>query len=281
MPEVKNYKPGTFCWVELATTNPPAAKRFYSELFGWKTQDNPVPGLGTYTVAQINGGDVAGLMGMPDQQAKGVPPHWNSYVAVANVDEAADKATSLGGKILAPPIDVMDLGRMAVIADPSGAALSLWRAKQHIGAGTVTEHGALIWNELQTRNVDACGAFYTRLFGWKTETMKGVYVQTYTVFNEGAEPRAGMMPMSMETPANVPSQWTVYFGVNDCDATAKKVTSLGGKAVMPPTDIPTSGAFRCSSIRKGHSSQCSSRPGNSHENSNHHAALDRLLANPI
>jgi len=240
MTEVKSYKPGTFCWADLATTNPTGAKRFYSELFGWKTQDNPLPGGGAYTLARINGGDIAGLMGMPE---KGIPPHWNSYVAVANVDEATNKATSLGGKILAPPMDVMDLGRMAVIQDPSGAELSLWQAKKHIGAGRVGEHGALVWNELQTRNVDACGAFYTKLFGWKTETRKGVFVETYTLFNQGAEPRAGMMPMSKQTPANVPSHWTVYFMVNDCDATAKKVGSLGGKAVMPPTDIPDVGRF--------------------------------------
>ena len=134
MTEVKSYKPGTFCWADLATTNPTGAKRFYSELFGWKTQDNPLPGGGAYTLARINGGDIAGLMGMPE---KGIPPHWNSYVAVANVDEATNQATSLGGKILAPPMDVMDLGRMAVIQDPSGAELSLWQAKKHIGAGRV------------------------------------------------------------------------------------------------------------------------------------------------
>jgi uncharacterized protein len=243
MSEVKSYKPGTFCWADLATTNPTAAKRFYSELFGWKAQDNPLPGGGAYTLARINGSDIVGLIGMADQQAKGVPPHWNSYVAVANVDETTKKAISLGGKILAPAMDVMDLGRMAVIQDPSGAELSLWQGTKHIGAGRVAEHGALIWNELQTRNVDACGAFYTRLFGWKTEAKKGVFVETYTLFNEGAEPRAGMMPFSKVTPANVPSHWTVYFQVNDCDAIAKKVASLGGKAVMPPTDIPEVGRF--------------------------------------
>jgi len=244
MSEVNSYKPGTFCWVDLFTPNPTAAKRFYSELFGWTTEDFPAPGGGAYTMARVNGGDVAGISGMmPDQQAKGIPPHWNSYVAVANVDEATAKATSIGAKILAPPMDVLDAGRMAVIEDPSGAALSLWQANKHIGARRVGEHGAVNWNELSTRNVDACGSFYTKLFGWQTETTKGVFVPTYTIFKDSAGPRAGMMPMSKQTPDNVPSHWAVYFAVKDCDATAKKVTSLGGKAVMPPTDIPNVGRF--------------------------------------
>jgi predicted enzyme related to lactoylglutathione lyase len=244
MSEVKSYKPGTFCWADLATTDPTAAKSFYAKLFGWTTQEISLPGGGTYTIAQLNGGDVAGISRMmPDQQAKGIPPYWSSHVAVASVDESAKNATTLGGKILAAPMDVMDVGRMAVIQDPSGAALSLWQAKKHIGAARAGEHGALIWNELSTRNVDACGSFYTKLFGWGTEAMKGVFTTTYTVFKDGAEHRAGMMPLSKQTPANVPSRWAVYFGVNDCDATASQVTSLGGKTAMPPTDIPNVGRF--------------------------------------
>jgi len=243
MAEIKSYKPGTFCWADLSTTDPGAAKRFYSGLFGWETEDMPVPGGAAYTMARIRGKDVAAISGMmPDQRYKGIPPHWNSYVSVANVDEAVKKATSLGAKVLAPAFDVMDVGRMAVIEDPSGAALSLWQAKKHIGATLANEPGTVAWFELETRNVDACGSFYTKLFGWGTEVMDTPEMK-YTIFTDGSERRAGMMPMNKQTPANVPSHWTVYFAVKDCDAVAKKVASTGGKTVVPPTDIPKIGRF--------------------------------------
>ncbi len=241
MAEIKSYKPGTFCWADLATTDTAGAKRFYSELFGWKTEDMPIPGGGAYIMARIGGKDVGAISGMmPDQ--KGIPPHWNSYVAVANVDEATKKATSLGAKVLAQPFDVMDAGRMSVIEDPSGAALSLWQAKKHIGATLVNEPGTVAWFELESRNVDAAGSFYMKLFGWKAEVMDMANGK-YTVFMDGTERRAGMMPTTKQTPANVPSHWTVYFTVKDCDASAKKVAASGGKTVVPPTDIPKIGRF--------------------------------------
>jgi predicted enzyme related to lactoylglutathione lyase len=243
MPEFKQHKPGTFSWADLATTDPAAAKRFYSEVFSWKTEDLPIPQGGTYTMARVNGKDVAAIAGMmPEQKAKGMPPYWNPYVTVANVDDTVKKATSLGAKTIMPPFDVTDAGRMAVIADPSGAAFSVWQSKRHIGAALLNEPGAICWVELESRNVDVCRTFYSKLFGWNPEMMQGGGMP-YTVFKDGTEYRAGMMATTPQTPPSTPSHWTIYFQVTNCDATTKKVNSSGGKTIVPPTDIPNVGRF--------------------------------------
>jgi hypothetical protein len=239
MSEMKSYQPGTFSWADIGTTDIAAAKKFYGEIFGWKTEDMPTP-MGPYSMAKLNGKDVAGIGGLDPKQ--GMPPHWNNYFWVANVDESAKLAASLGGKILMAPMDAEQAGRFAVIADPSGAAFCLWQAKKHMGAELVNEQGAICWAELETRNVDACGKFYSKLFNWEpsVQDMPGM---KYTIFNAGKDQRAGMMAMNAQAPAAMPSHWTVYFGVDNCDKRAAQISQLGGKVVVPPTDIPEVGRF--------------------------------------
>jgi predicted enzyme related to lactoylglutathione lyase len=243
MSDVKSYAPGTFSWVDLQTTDLAAAKKFYSDLFGWKGEDQPMPQGGAYTMARVGGKDVAGMSGlMPEQQKMGVPPHWNCYVTVTNVDDAVKKATSLGGKAVMPAMDVMDAGRMAVLEDPSGAMFCLWQSNKHMGAGKVQEHGSMAWCELETRNIDAAGGFYSKLFGWTSET-QDMGNMKYTVFFAGKEQRAGMMAASPQTPPNVPSHWTVYFGVDNADETVKKAQAAKAQVFVPATDIPNVGRF--------------------------------------
>jgi predicted enzyme related to lactoylglutathione lyase len=243
MSEVKTYAPGQFCWADLATTDPAGAKRFYGELLGWKMDDVPMPQGGAYSMAMISGQSVAAIAEqMADEKKMHVPPHWNCYINVANVDETTKKAASLGAKTLAPPMDVMDVGRMAVLADPSGAAFCLWQAKKHIGAGRAQEPGTAAWFELASRNVDAAGGFYSKLFGWKASTQNMGNMQ-YTVFAEGNNQRAGMMAMPPNVPAQVPSNWCVYFNVANCDAAVKKAESMKGKTMVPAQDVKDVGRF--------------------------------------
>lgn len=242
MPEVKSYQPGMFCWTDLSTTDVAAAKGFYGDLFGWTYEDMQTP-MGPYGMAYLGGKDVAAVNALSADQAKqGVPPHWNLYFSVKNLDESAKRATSLGGKLLLPPMDATEAGRMAVVSDPSGASFCLWQAKSHPGAKLVNEPGAINWAELECRNVEGCKAFYSELFGWRhdTQDMGGM---PYTVFKAGEEQRAGMMPMAKGSPADRPSHWTVYFTAASCDATAKKAQGAGAKIVVPTTDIPQVGRF--------------------------------------
>src|SRR5262249_46454543 len=171
MAEHSSYPPGTFCWPELSTSDQKAAVAFYRTVFGWDLNDIPMGPDSSYSIFQIRGLDVAAAAGQqPQEREHGVPPHWNSYVSVANVDDSAKKAQALGAKVLAGPFDVMEVGRMAVIQDPTGAVFQLWQPKSHIGAKVLQEPGALTWTELATPDTEAAKTFYTSLFGWKEKT---------------------------------------------------------------------------------------------------------------
>ena len=240
MSEFTEYAPGTFSWVDLATTDGEAAKKFYSEIFGWDFVDMPAGEGMVYSMASLRGKTVAALYGM-GPNVQGHPPHWQSYVTVANADEATAKARSLGAKVVEEPMDVMDAGRMAVIQDPGEAYFVIWQPKEHIGAQLVNEPGCFSWNELGTRNAKQAKEFYTGLFGWgvQVEDMGGF---EYTAFKVGDRMNAGMMEMTPEW-GDVPPHWGVYFTVDDCDAIVEKIKSLGGNILRPPADIHNTGRF--------------------------------------
>ena len=243
MQEVTKYPAGTFSWVDLATTDAAGAKQFYTELMGWATHDIPMGPDSFYTMLQLEGRDVAALSQMSEaQQAQGMPAMWNSYVTVENVDESAEKATALGGTVIAPPFDVFDSGRMAVVQDPTGAVFSIWQAKSHIGAKLVNIPGTLAWNELATKDVAQAKAFYSQLFGWETETQDMGNGMEYTSIMNKGRSNGGMMQMTAEW-GDTPPHWGVYFAVADCDASVEKAKSLGATIHVPPQDIPEVGRF--------------------------------------
>lgn len=240
--EAVAYKPGTFVWVELGTSDSEAAKKFYTQLFGWDYTDNPMgPGM-VYTMLKKNGKEVGALYNlMPEMKDQGIPTHWMSYALVDNADESAAKAKELGGKILKEPFDVMTFGRMAVIEDPTGAVFSLWQAGSHKGAALVNEPGSLVWNELGTTDTAKAGAFYSGLFGWKPDVQQFGPME-YTIFQHGDRGAGGMYKMTPDM-AGVPSHWMIYFAVDDADATVAKATELGGTVIKPADDIPGVGRF--------------------------------------
>ncbi|MBV9364086.1 MAG: VOC family protein [Solirubrobacterales bacterium] len=233
MGERTKYTPGTFSWTDLATTDQDAAKRFYGQLFGWQAVDFPIDENTTYSMMQIDGKDVAAISPQPQQQRDaGAPPLWNSYVTVESADDAANRAQKLGATVHAPPFDVMDVGRMAVIQDPQGAFFMAWEPKQHIGASLVNARGALSWNELATRDMDASASFYRELFGWQIEPMEGGAMPYLVIQNQGHG--NGGIRSAQE---NEPSYWLVYFGANDIEADTKHAADLGGTQLVEPTDI--------------------------------------------
>jgi predicted enzyme related to lactoylglutathione lyase len=242
MKEITAHAPGNFCWVELGTTDTEAAKKFYSALFAWGINDTPAGPEGVYTLLRIKDKDVAALYQLNEQQkSQGVPPHWLLYIAVADADESVKTAVALGGKTLLEPFDVMDLGRMALLQDPTGAAFALWQARKHIGVQLNNQPNTLCWSELATTNTDDAAAFYTKLFGWSTKAGDAA-PDMYTEFINGGIPIGGMLQMPAEW-GNVPSHWAPYFQVTDCDATVKQAQALGATIRVPPTDIPNVGRF--------------------------------------
>src|SRR5882672_2563499 len=163
------HAPGSFCWIELATTDGPGAKKFYSELFGWTIHDSPVGPDMVYTMLRLDGKDVGALY-QKGEMMKDVPTHWASYISVTSADEIAAKAKALGATVMKEPFDVMDVGRMAVIIDPTGAAFCIWQPGTHAGFGVKGEPNSVTWNELLTTDTARAIDFYTRLFGWEAKT---------------------------------------------------------------------------------------------------------------
>ena len=232
MGERSQYAPGTFSWVDLATTDPDAAKAFYGALFGWQAEDVPVPG-GYYSMQRVDGKDVAAIAGQPPAQRNaGVPPAWQSYVTVASADEAAQRAGELGGSVHAPAFDVMEAGRMAVIQDPEGAYFMVWEPKNHVGAGLVNAPGAFCWNELAAADLDSAPGFYSDLFGWRAEPFEGAPTRYLTIKN-GQQTNGGMREKQPEEPP----RWLVYFAVADLDAGVAKLSELGGSTIAGPFEM--------------------------------------------
>jgi predicted enzyme related to lactoylglutathione lyase len=242
--EFSSHIPGTFSWPELATTDQKGGVAFYRALFGWNVDERPAGPDETYSMFQLGDKEVAaGCSLRPEERKAGVPSHWNMYVSVTNADDAVKRAEQLGAKVLAPPFDVMDVGRMAVLQDPTGAVFQLWQAKNHIGARVLNEPGALCWTELTTRDTKSAESFYTQLFGWSAKHSTPDSPMEYTEFSIQGQPSIGMMPMPATMPPGVPSYWMPYFQVSDCDATTAKAKELGAGVMVPPQDIPSTGRF--------------------------------------
>ena len=242
MQETPEYKPGTFCWVELATSDSDAAKKFYTQLFGWEYTDSPIGPDMVYTMLKLDGKDVGALYKlMSDQVEHGVPPHWLSYVSTANADEAAEKAKAAGATILKEPFDVFTVGRMAVIQDPTGAVFAIWQAGTHAGAGIYNVPSSFCWNELMTTDTAKDGEFYSTVFGWSKDTQNFGPLE-YTMFANSDRPAGGMLKITPDM-GPIPPNWLVYFAVDDCDAKVKKATELGATVLKPADDIPGIGRF--------------------------------------
>lgn len=238
--KVTKYPHGTFCWVDCASTDAEKGKKFYTELMGWQTEDQPL-GDGTfYTFFKQDGEQVAAISPMQKaMQEQGMPSVWNSYITVDHVDPMVDKVTALGGTLLAEPFDVFDNGRMLTLQDPTGAVVSLWEAKTHIGATLVNTPGAFTWNELYTRDVAKSQAFYSGLLGWEFDKVEG---QEYWVGKVNGRMNCGMMPLSEEW-GDMPPNWAVYFSVADIEAATQKVEELGGKVHMALASAGETGRF--------------------------------------
>lgn len=240
MAEATWYSQGAFCWSECSTSDVEGAKGFYGEVFGLEAEETPLPDGGIYVQFQKDGKYVAGLTPQqPQEREQGIPPHWNTYIAVEDADLVTKEAERLGGTIAAPPFDVLESGRMAVVIDPTGAAIGFWQAKEHIGAQVYAEEGTIGWWELMTHDPKRAMEFYTQLFGYGTEEFSSA-TGPYTVLKHKGENAAGIMAAPQP---EIPASWTPYFGVADADATFEKATGLGAAVIMLVTEVENVGRF--------------------------------------
>lgn len=232
-----DYAPGTPSWVELSSPDPDASAVFYGATLGWTATEPGDEQTGGYRMFQSAGNNVAGLMG---HMAEGQPTAWMTYVSVADAEESARKVGEGGGNVIVAPMDVMDLGRMAVFADPTGAVFGVWQPKAFAGADLVNEPVSLTWNEVHTPDTEADKAFYKTLFGWEAgrPEFEGA-PDTYTVWQLDGHNVGGMMQMSGEMfPPGTPPHWSVCFAVADADATLAAAREHGGNIVQEPVDMP-------------------------------------------
>ena len=234
----EKYDNGTPSFVDLTTPDVDGAKAFYAALFGWEYEDNPTDTDSVYTMASKDGKNVAGIFELTPEMAEGgMPPCWNHYITVDDVDAAAKAATAAGGNLVAEPFDVMDAGRMAIIADPTGAVTALWQAKESIGSELVNEPGSFGWSEVYSPDVAAATKFYSDLFGWKTFDMPMEEGPAYTLLTTDGTPEGGFAGAMAPPMPEIPPHWAIWFITDDTDAAVETVKNNGGNVMQEPFDI--------------------------------------------
>ena len=239
---IDKHPPGSFCWIELATTDQNAAKNFYGTLFGWTASDMPMGPDDVYTMFQLQGRSAAAAYTLrAEQRSMGVPPHWMLYIAVDSADDAASRTAELGGKVLAPAFDVFDVGRMAVLQDPTGAAFSVWQAKTHPGTEIAGIEGTLCWADLSTPDPARAGKFYSELFRWKLEAAE--HDSSGYLHIRNGDRFIGGIPPIQHRDSQIPPHWLLYIAVSDCDESAAKAKQLGATTLMSPMTMENVGRW--------------------------------------
>jgi predicted enzyme related to lactoylglutathione lyase len=242
MANIDQHPVGSFCWFELATTDQAAAKNFYTSLFGWSVVDSPIGPDDFYSMFKLAGRDTGAAYTMrKEQRAQGVPPHWMVYIQVENADQSVSKAAQGGGTVLAPAFDVMEIGRMAVIQDPTGAIFSLWQSKSRSGTTIGGVDNTFCWADLSTPNPERAGKFYSELFGW--QLMKDEKDPSGYIHIKNGENFIGGIPPATHRNPNAPPHWLLYFQVGDVEAATGKVAQLGGKVLMPARKMENVGTW--------------------------------------
>ncbi len=237
MPVMTKYEHGQFSWVDLVAHDMPKAKEFYMNFFGWDCAEADTQGGPPYGMFKLNGHDVAGIGQMSEEmKAAGVPPMWNSYINVDDIEAVVKKAVELGGEVTVPVMQVMDAGWLAFIQDPTGGNVGLWQAGKHCGATLVNDPGAFCWNEFNTPDIEKAKDFFGKLLGWEFE-LNPNGPSVYYIIKIGENQNGGLLQMTEEW-EGVPPHWMVYFTTTNIQESITKFSKLGGQVCVPPFDIP-------------------------------------------
>ena len=235
MPVITSYAPGTPSWAELSTTDEKGALSFYSTLFGWEDDPQEMGPNWYYHMQKASGQYACSIYQQGEEErSQNAPPHWNTYFTVNDADVTASAIGQNGGQVVFGPMDVYEAGRMAMCQDPQGAFFAIWQPKLHIGAGVKNETGAMFWNELLTTDREAAISFYSAALG--VERGEVMAPMDYAMIKAGEENVAGILQITPEM-GEFPPHWSVYFGVEDADATVEQAKTLGATVYVPATDI--------------------------------------------
>jgi predicted enzyme related to lactoylglutathione lyase len=241
MSDITTHTPGSFCWFELGTTDQNAAKQFYGSLAGWTAADFPMGPGELYTMFSRENRNAAACYALNAQmKAQGIPPNWLLYVSVEDADATAGKVTGAGGKLMSPPFDVMEFGRMAVCEDPTGAVFAIWQPKLHQGTGVAHEVGTFCWADLMSPDPAAAARFYGEVFGWQVDP--GQDGSGYLHIKNGEAMIGGIPPAEHANP-NAPPHWLLYLRVEDCDAATSQASASGASVFMAPMTMEKVGRW--------------------------------------
>ena len=231
---------GRFVWHELHTSDRAKAQKFYGTLLPWENKDVDMGPTEKYGLVLMNGKDFAGIT--KSKAPAGVPSHWLSYLGVDDVDAYTKKAKELGGSVKMEPMDIPNVGRFSVVADPQGAVFALYKHAKPLDAEPeMPPVGAFCWEELLTSDPAAAAKFYSGLFGYTIEEKDMGPMGTYRILKRGDRQTAGIM----KTPPGAPPQphWISYLHVKNVDESTRNAKELGADVKMPPMDIPNIGRF--------------------------------------
>lgn len=231
---------GRFVWRDLMTTDIETSQEFFQKLFGWDTEVFDMGPNGTYTMFKLSDAPTFGGISQLDA-SHGAPPHWLSYISTDDVDDCCARASEMGATVVVEPAVIPEIGRFAVLADPQGAHFSVFSEPERSSIDEPPQgnlpHGAVVWNELMTGDVEAATAFYSRMFGWSSE-VADVGTGPYTLFRNGSTLVAGMGKKPDDMPV---SAWAIYFEAADIDKAVERVGELGGQIMFPVMEIPRTG----------------------------------------
>ena len=235
MPEKTSYLPGEPIWTDLSTPDVTASAAFYGELLGWEATEGD-PQFGGYGSFLLDGRVVAGVMPLmsPEQ-----PVTWTAYICSEDAAATAALVQEAGGSTVAPPMQVADLGTMAVFADPQGAVFGVWQPGSHVGAELTGQDGTQAWLELTAEDPAAPPAFYGRVFGWDAKVSEAYVELTLT----------GRSVAGVTDPSQGTSGWLPYFQVSDPGASTEQAKGLGATVVLPLT---TFDGGSCTIVRDPH-----------------------------
>ena len=225
---------GTPCWVDLGVDDIKKAITFYSALFDWDIEEGTAE-VGGYSLAKMGGRNVAGIG--PKMGGEQQPTMWTTYLAVDDADATAAKIRNAGGQVILGPMDVMELGRMAMATDSTGGVFGLWQAGLHTGSQVANVAGALTWTEQMSHDFEASKKFYGAVFGYEFADMSSPDF-SYATLNLDGRPAGGIGAYPPGVPTGIPGSWALYFGVADTDVAVARATAAGGTLVHQPTDTP-------------------------------------------
>ncbi|WP_416403290.1 VOC family protein [Arthrobacter sp. LFS091] len=229
--------PGAPCWIDLMTSDTEKAKDFYNALFGWTYETGDEETYGGYITASKDGKLVAGIM-QKQADMGAMPDLWSTYLRTDDIKATTESAAANGGQVYMEPMDVPEQGSMAMYGDSTGASIGAWQFGQMKGFEVAAEPGSPAWHELLAKDYDSAVSFYQKVFGWDTNVMSDTPEFRYTTLGAGDNAKAGIMDAAGVLSDEVPSMWSVYFAVENTDATVEQALALGATVMHAAEETP-------------------------------------------